>query len=98
MTDTERVYFEATQSVCSMYGKEYTWEIKSQCMGMKGPLVAKHIINCLQLPLEVEEYSKKIAELTKAAFRNIELLAGTSIFCCGIMLLHETGDFYMSYY
>ncbi|KAK7086722.1 Pseudouridine-5'-phosphatase [Halocaridina rubra] len=74
---TERLYTEATQALCTPYGKQYTWEIKVQCMGMKGPTAAQHIINSLGLPMTVEEYLKRIADQYNALFPTAKKLADT---------------------
>lgn len=76
LLDTERLYTEATQVICSDYGKQYTWEIKVQCMGMKGHMSAQHIINSLDLPLTVDEYLKKIVEQYDTLFPTAKLLPG----------------------
>lgn len=76
LLDTERLYTEATQAICSEYNKEYTWEIKVQCMGMKGHMASQHIINSLGLPLTVDEYLKKIAEQYEAIFPTAKSLPG----------------------
>lgn len=76
MTDTERLYTEATQAIASQYNKVYTWEIKVQCMGMKGSLAAQHIINSLDLPLTVDQYLEKIISQYDSLFPNAKLLPG----------------------
>ncbi|XP_068203107.1 pseudouridine-5'-phosphatase isoform X2 [Palaemon carinicauda] len=77
LLDTERLYTEATQVICSDYGKQYTWEIKVQCMGMKGYMAAQHIISSLDLPLTVDEYLKRIVEQYDTLFPTAKLLPDT---------------------
>ncbi|CAL4133458.1 unnamed protein product, partial [Meganyctiphanes norvegica] len=74
--DTERLYTEATQLISSEYGKTYTWEVKAQCMGMKGDMAAKHIIDSMELPLTVDEYLKKISFNYDKLFPSAKLLPG----------------------
>ncbi|XP_071519706.1 pseudouridine-5'-phosphatase isoform X5 [Panulirus ornatus] len=77
MPDTERLYTEATQAIASQYNKVYTWEIKVQCMGMKGPMAAQHIIDSLELPLTVDQYLGKISSQYDSLFPNARLLPDT---------------------
>ncbi|XP_071519705.1 pseudouridine-5'-phosphatase isoform X4 [Panulirus ornatus] len=76
LPDTERLYTEATQAIASQYNKVYTWEIKVQCMGMKGPMAAQHIIDSLELPLTVDQYLGKISSQYDSLFPNARLLPG----------------------
>ncbi|XP_071519704.1 pseudouridine-5'-phosphatase isoform X3 [Panulirus ornatus] len=77
LPDTERLYTEATQAIASQYNKVYTWEIKVQCMGMKGPMAAQHIIDSLELPLTVDQYLGKISSQYDSLFPNARLLPDT---------------------
>ncbi|KAG7161215.1 Pseudouridine-5'-phosphatase-like [Homarus americanus] len=74
MPDTERLYTEATQIIASEYNKVYTWEIKVQCMGMKGAMAAQLIIDSLELPLTVDQYLKKIISQYDSLFPNANIL------------------------
>ncbi|XP_050389787.1 pseudouridine-5'-phosphatase [Patella vulgata] len=57
--DTERLYTIASQTVCSQYGKDFTWDIKVKQMGKKEIESVMIIIDELQLPLTPEEYIEK---------------------------------------
>lgn len=76
MTDTETLYTEATQILASEHNKVYTWEIKVQCMGMKGSASAQHIIDKLELPMTVDEYLERISSLYTELFPKAILLPG----------------------
>jgi len=77
-TDTERLYTLATQELVSKYNdKEYSWDIKVKCMGMKGDVAAKIIIDSLSLPLTVNEYLAKVDELYLKYFPMAQMLPGT---------------------
>ncbi|XP_042235718.1 pseudouridine-5'-phosphatase-like isoform X1 [Homarus americanus] len=76
LLDTERLYTEATQIIASEYNKVYTWEIKVQCMGMKGAMAAQLIIDSLELPLTVDQYLKKIISQYDSLFPNANILPG----------------------
>lgn len=67
---------EATQVIASQYNKVYTWEVKVQCMGMKGQLVAQHIIDAVQLPLTVDQYLEKLANQYETIFPHSKVLPG----------------------
>ncbi|KAK8741519.1 hypothetical protein OTU49_002256, partial [Cherax quadricarinatus] len=76
MPDTERLYTDATQAIASQYNKVYTWEIKVQCMGMKGAMAAQCIIDSLHLPLTVDQYLEKIISQYDTLFPNAQILPG----------------------
>ncbi|XP_053637811.2 pseudouridine-5'-phosphatase isoform X1 [Cherax quadricarinatus] len=77
MPDTERLYTDATQAIASQYNKVYTWEIKVQCMGMKGAMAAQCIIDSLHLPLTVDQYLEKIISQYDTLFPNAQILPDT---------------------
>lgn len=62
--------------IADEYGKEYTWEVKVGCMGMKAPVAAKHIIDSLDLPLSVDQFREKMDTLSNTIFPNAQLLPG----------------------
>lgn len=78
-TDTERLYTVAIQELASEYNKQYTWDIKVRCMGMRGDLSAKIIVESLELPITPEEYMQRIDVLYKKIFSLAKLLPGISI-------------------
>lgn len=76
MTDTETLYTQATQVLASEHNKVYTWEIKVNCMGMKGPAAAQHIIDSLELPYTVDQYLERISSQYAELFPKAKLLPG----------------------
>ncbi|XP_018021444.1 pseudouridine-5'-phosphatase isoform X1 [Hyalella azteca] len=76
LLDTERLYTVAISELTEEYGKAYPWELKVQCMGMKGDASAKLIIDSLELPLTVPEYLEKIDLKYKELFPQAVLLPG----------------------
>ncbi|CAI9719879.1 pseudouridine-5' [Octopus vulgaris] len=76
LLDTERIYTEVTDEICSEYGKKFTWEVKVKLMGQRERDAAKIIIDELQLPLTVDECIQKVSVLQKKAFPNVPLLPG----------------------
>lgn len=62
--------------ITSDYNKEYTWEVKVGCMGMRAPQAAQHIIDSLDLPLTVEQFREKMDTLSTTLFPNAQLLPG----------------------
>ncbi|KAA0202380.1 hypothetical protein HAZT_HAZT010903, partial [Hyalella azteca] len=77
LLDTERLYTVAISELTEEYGKAYPWELKVQCMGMKGDASAKLIIDSLELPLTVPEYLEKIDLKYKELFPQAVLLPDT---------------------
>lgn len=76
LLDTERLYTEITQKIVSKYGKQFTWEIKSQQMGKKETEAAKIIINALDLPLTVDEYLDTAHQQQEILFPEVDFLPG----------------------
>jgi len=56
LMDTENVFFRATQKVIAPYGKTFTWEQKSQIMGMPPRPACQKTIDMLNLPLSLDEF------------------------------------------
>lgn len=67
LLDTEPLYTESAQRICSRYGQSYNWDIKRQSMGRDARLGARITIETLGLPIGVDEYleqrEKNLAEL-----------------------------------
>ncbi|ESP04341.1 hypothetical protein LOTGIDRAFT_198690 [Lottia gigantea] len=76
LIDTERLYTVATNTVCSQYGKEFTWELKEKQMGKKELESVKIIIEELQLPVSPEEYIEKIRAEHVKLFPTVPFLPG----------------------
>ncbi|KAL4220368.1 Pseudouridine-5'-phosphatase [Mactra antiquata] len=76
LLDTERLYTVATQNVCDEFGKQYTWDIKKQVMGMKESMSAKKLVELLELPLTVDEYLTRIHKEYDRLFPTVPLLPG----------------------
>lgn len=76
LLDTERLYTLATQELVSEYGKDYTWDIKVKCMGTKGDVGAKIIVDSLELPMSPQEYMDRINVIYNKYFPMAQLLPG----------------------
>ncbi|KAF5298495.1 hypothetical protein FQR65_LT01274 [Abscondita terminalis] len=74
--DTESIYTEATNNVVQQYGKIYTWEIKSQIMGLTGVEAAKLIVKLLDLPISWEEFHKQAHEQHKILMPHAQFMPG----------------------
>uniref|UniRef100_H2XQT3 Pseudouridine-5'-phosphatase n=1 Tax=Ciona intestinalis TaxID=7719 RepID=H2XQT3_CIOIN len=76
LLNTEDLYTEAFQNICSEYGKEYTWSIKMHCMGQKPDASAKYTIDQLNLPLTTEQWKEKLGKQLNVVFSRSKLLPG----------------------
>ncbi|KAI8852497.1 HAD-like domain-containing protein [Chytridium lagenaria] len=56
LLDTERIYTQVTQTILDPYGKTFTWELKSQMMGLKETDAAAIFVREAQIPMTAEEY------------------------------------------
>lgn len=66
--DTETLYEKAINSVTKRYGHEYPFEVKMKTMGRIGPEGSQIIIDELELPLTVDEYSRLVDEEYRKVF------------------------------
>ncbi|XP_072307106.1 pseudouridine-5'-phosphatase [Eucyclogobius newberryi] len=76
LLDTERLYTESFQQVCSRFGREYLWELKAKVMGQKALDAAEVIRAELDLPLSAEELLRETREIQERIFPNAQLLPG----------------------
>jgi pseudouridine-5'-monophosphatase len=56
LLDTERVYTLVTQGILDRFGKEFTWDLKAQMMGLKQLDAANLLIDTLKIPMTAQEY------------------------------------------
>lgn len=66
----------ATNNVTQRYGKEFTWSTKVKCMGATTDVVAKIVINDLDLPLTPEEYIEQLNEEYPKVFSLCQFMPG----------------------
>ncbi|XP_019767331.1 probable pseudouridine-5'-phosphatase isoform X2 [Dendroctonus ponderosae] len=74
--DTEPLYTKAIQNVVSKYGKNFTWDVKLNMMGLHRIEGSKYIVDKLDLPITWEEYDADVQEQYKVVVTNPELLPG----------------------
>ncbi|KAH9418563.1 Pseudouridine-5'-phosphatase [Dermatophagoides pteronyssinus] len=75
--DTETMYEKAINSVTQRYGRDYPFEVKMKIMGRINPEGAQIIINELQLPLTVDEYTQQVDEEYRKVFSDyVPLMPG----------------------
>jgi len=76
LLDTENLYTAGTQRVLSEYGKEFTWEFKSNLMGKRTDEVARMMIDHYELPLEPQEWIQKSSDAYKELFPTVKAMPG----------------------
>ncbi|GAA5883743.1 hypothetical protein JCM16303_002347 [Sporobolomyces ruberrimus] len=76
MIDSERMYTKVSNDVLRPYGKEITWDIKSQLMGRPAHDAARILIQLTGVPLTVEEVLSQSSEGLAQAFTEVQPLPG----------------------
>uniref|UniRef100_A0A0B7AS90 Uncharacterized protein n=1 Tax=Arion vulgaris TaxID=1028688 RepID=A0A0B7AS90_9EUPU len=74
--DTERVYTECLEEICSQFGKTFTWDIKSKQMGRKERESAQIFIDYFNLSITVDEYIEKLRAKLDEKLPSTPLLPG----------------------
>lgn len=76
LLDTEILYTKATQNILDKYEKTFTWDVKTQMMGLHGSEMAKRIVDIYELPLTPEEYYRQAMEQYKIIMPECQLMPG----------------------
>jgi len=76
LLDTERLYTEATQRIADRFGKRFTWEVKERQMGRRMREVGEIVVQSLELPISVEEYTVEAQALWQQLFPTAALMPG----------------------
>ncbi|GAA5912769.1 haloacid dehalogenase superfamily protein [Sporobolomyces salmoneus] len=76
LIDSEAMYTRVSNEVLKPYGKEMTWEIKSQLMGRPAHDAARILIELTGVPLTVEEVLNQSSAGLERAFKEVQPLPG----------------------
>ncbi|KAG7205666.1 hypothetical protein KM043_007616 [Ampulex compressa] len=76
LLDTETLYSKAFNRVTQQYGKTYTWEHKAKTMGLQGNEAAEIIINMLELPLTIQDFTEQLLTIYQEIFPACHLMPG----------------------
>ncbi|CAH1284768.1 unnamed protein product [Diabrotica balteata] len=76
LLDTEILYTKATQNILDQYGKTFTWEVKTQMMGLHGQEMAERIVKIYDLPISAQEYYKQALEQYYIIMPECQLMPG----------------------
>ncbi|XP_054161942.1 pseudouridine-5'-phosphatase-like [Oppia nitens] len=76
LIDTERVYTVTTNNITRKYGKEFTWDLKTKCMGLPPIQSNTLVVTELNLPLSVDQFTQMMNEEFAEAVKDVDLMPG----------------------
>jgi len=76
LLNTEPIYWQAANEICSRYGKHYSDEIVCQVIGKQESLGARIIVETLSLPLTPEEFMRERDIKVEELFPSSEPMTG----------------------
>ncbi|XP_020806857.1 probable pseudouridine-5'-phosphatase [Drosophila serrata] len=76
LLDTERLYSEAMQMILDDYGKEFTFDVKEQIMGLQTRAAAEFMVQHYDLPIPWEEWAKRQQANTEKLMLHSQLMPG----------------------
>jgi len=88
LMDTEPIYAEANQIICTRFGKIYSTEVQHKVIGKAEILGATVIVESLSLPMDPKEYLKERDQILESLFPNAKLMPGGERLTTH---LHESG-------
>lgn len=76
LLNTESMYTVAQKEVCGKYGKEFTWDVKAQLMGLPAVVAAQRIVELCDLSCTPKEFLQQRDDVLIPLFRKSEFLPG----------------------
>lgn len=76
LLDTEHIYENSVHEICGQYGKTYPLNVRMEVMGTQAEKSAEIVISSLSLPLTVDAFLRKQADIVRKQFNNINLMDG----------------------
>lgn len=83
-TDTEGIYENMVGDISRSFNIPYRYDVRMRILGTTETMTAKLAVNELRLPISVDEFKVRFAELGRQRLGNAPLLQGWSDYC------HET--------
>lgn len=76
LLNTEDLYTIGFDKIASKYGKEFTYGLKCKIMGKQSKEIAQTLINELELPLSVDEFTAESKKVFRELFPQCEVMEG----------------------
>ncbi|XP_061470719.1 pseudouridine-5'-phosphatase-like [Rhineura floridana] len=76
LLNTETLYTEVIQDICTRYGKQFSWDLKSTIMGRREAEAIVMIQKTLDLPLSPDELMEETKKKKKELFPKAALMPG----------------------
>lgn len=76
LLDTEHIYESVVRDIAKSFGKDYPLEVRMKVMGTTEQMTAKIVVEDLGLPIDLDEFLRRLHKMCNKRFTSLALLPG----------------------
>lgn len=76
LLDTEHIYEGVVRDIAKSFGKEYPHDVRMKVMGTNEQMTGKIVVEDLQLPIDLDEFLRRLHKMCNKRFTNLALMPG----------------------